>query len=301
MANDRQIGGATYTNDDERFAAIERAMQENDYAEHGLVEVLITAQKAFGYLTEDILTFVAEKLRVPPSRVWSVVTFYDMFKLGGTSTTECHICNGPTCSAARAGEILAAVCHHAGISQPGQTSADGRFTVKESACLGLCDQAPAALVNDKALVKLTPDDAVAILEGKGQPPVVQISGEPRILTGPIGRIAPLDLDAHRAEGAFTALQKALFEVTPEQIIAEVKESRLTGRGGAGFLTGLKWQLGYDTPDMQKYVVCNFDESEPGTFKDRALMEGNPFRVIEGLIISAYAIGAIKGFIFARGE
>jgi NADH:ubiquinone oxidoreductase subunit F (NADH-binding) len=109
------------------------------------------------------------------------------------------------------------------------------------------------------------------------------------------------LDAHRSEGAFSALEKALYEMTPEQVIDEVKESRLTGRGGAGFSTGMKWEFTRKATGKSKYIVCNFDESEPGTFKDRVLMEGNPFRVIEGMTISAYASGADDGYIFIRGE
>ena len=90
-------------------------------------------------------------------------------------------------------------------------------------------------------------------------------------------------------------------MTPMEVIGEVKESRLTGRGGAGFPTGLKWEFANKAAGSQKYVVCNFDESEPGTFKDRVLMEGNPFRVLEGLILSAYATGAKTGYIYTRGE
>ena len=120
-----------------------------------------------------------------------------------------------------------------------------------------------------------------MLVGLAQKPRLRICGEPQILTKLIGRIDPTDLDAHRSEGAFTALEKAISEMTPMDVIGEVKESRLTGRGGAGFPTGLKWELARKAAGPKKYAVCNFDESEPGTFKDRVLMEGDPYRVIEG--------------------
>jgi NADH-quinone oxidoreductase subunit F len=175
------------------------------------------------------------------------------------------------------------------------------YHIKECSCLGLCDQAPAALVNKIGQVHIKTGNVSAILKGMGEIPRCQVCGEPRMLTASIGRLHPTDLDAHQSEGAFKALEKAVTLMTPQEVIAEVKESRLTGRGGAGFPTGLKWEFAQKASGPKKYVVCNFDESEPGTFKDRVLMEGDPFRVIEGLIISAYAIGANSGYIYTRGE
>jgi NADH-quinone oxidoreductase subunit F len=109
------------------------------------------------------------------------------------------------------------------------------------------------------------------------------------------------LESHCQAGTFSALEKALKTMTPDEVIDEIKRSGLAGRGGAGFPTGLKWQFTRDAVETPKYVICNFDESEPGTFKDRVLMEGDPFRVIEGIIISGYAAGANQGYIFIRGE
>ncbi len=286
---------------DERLAAVERTMQQFNYQQHGLVEVLIAAQKAYGYLSKELLTYVAQKLRVPLSKVYGVATFYDMFTLDEAGEQDFWVCTGPVCTVEGANEVLDELCKQANVSQPGQTSADGRKRVKSVSCLGLCDQAPAALVNATPQVQLSPDDVPALLRGEATKPCIRVSGDPRVLTAPIGRLAPTDLDAHRTEGAFAALEKALHEMTPEDVIEEVKEARLTGRGGAGFPTGSKWEFARQAPGTPKYVVCNFDESEPGTFKDRALMEGNPFRVLEGLILSAYAIGAHAGYLFIRGE
>ncbi|MBN2306338.1 MAG: NAD(P)H-dependent oxidoreductase subunit E [Anaerolineae bacterium] len=279
---------------DERLAAVEDTMQRFNYQQHGLIEVLITAQEAFGYLSQDVLTHVAGKLHMPLSKVYGVATFYDMFTLEVVGETHCRVCTGPACAAAGAGDVLEAA-RTLGARSGGQT------TVEAVSCLGLCDQAPAALVNHKAQVNITLQDVPAMLRGEASPSRLQVSGDPRILTGPIGTLAPTDLAAHRANGAFTALEKALHTMTPEDVIAVVKDSRLAGRGGAGFPTGSKWEFARRATSEPKYVVCNFDESEPGTFKDRALMEGNPFRVIEGLILSAYATGAHTGYIFIRGE
>jgi NADH-quinone oxidoreductase subunit F len=276
--------------EDERLAAVECTMARLNYEKHSLVEVLIAAQEAFGFLPNDVLVLVSNKLRVPLSKVYGVATFYDTFTLEAVGETHAMICTGPVCVAAGAGEVLEET-----------RKVTGETDVKAVSCLGLCDQAPAALVNHKAQVNIAPRDVPAMLRGEASPPFIQVSGEPRILTAPIGRLAPTDLEAHRAEGAFAALEKALYEMTPEQVIGKVKDSGLTGRGGAGFPTGVKWEFARQAPDVPKYVVCNFDESEPGTFKDRALMEGNPFRTLEGLILSAYAVGAHEGYIFIRGE
>jgi NADH-quinone oxidoreductase subunit F len=296
-----QKAGESHPLWDERFTEIELTMERLDYDKSALIETLITGQETFGYLPKDMLIYISDRLHVPMSQVYGVATFYDMFSLEAKKSTECIVCTGPSCTVAGSKAVLAEACRQAGVSEPGQTSADGRFSVKEANCLGLCDQGPAVLVNNKPQVNVSLKDVAAMLRGEAQTASIQVVGEPRVLTAQIGKIAPTDLDRHRSEGAFKALEKVLHEMTPEQVIEEVKESRLTGRGGASFQTGLKWEYARQAAGTPKYAVCNFDESEPGTFKDRILMEGDPFSVIEGLMISAYVTGAQKGYIFIRGE
>ena len=297
-------GSVTHRNhlhEDGQFAAVYRTMEKFNFGEDGLVEVLLTAQEVYGFLSKELLTYVSKNLHVPMSRVYGVATFYDMFTLEPTGATDCKVCTGPSCSIAGGEEVLAEVCRRTGVSEPGQSSIDGQYKVDQVSCLGLCDQAPATLVNKKSQVNILVNDVPAMLQGEAQPSRIQVVGNPREITAHIGLLAPTDLDSHRSNGAYTALEKALCEMTPEQVIEEVKESRLSGRGGAGFSTGSKWEFARKAAGKPKYVVCNFDESEPGTFKDRALMEGDPFRVIEGLAISAYATDAKEGYIFIRGE
>ena len=285
----------------EHYAVVEGVMKDFDYQEHGLVEVLIAAQDAFGYLSKEVMVYVSNKLHVPLIRVYGVATFYDMFTLEAAGETECLICTGPSCTLAGAKEVLEEARQIIGQADPGRSSSNGQILIKEVSCLGLCDQAPSALVNKIGQVHIKTNGASAMLKGMAEEPRCRVCGEPRVLTRHIGQIAPTDLDAHRSLGTFTALEKALYTMTPAEVIGEVKESRLSGRGGAGFPTGLKWEFTRKAAGPQKYVVCNFDEAEPGTFKDRVLVEGNPYRVIEGLIISAYATGADSGYIYTRGE
>jgi len=279
---------------DERFALIEQVMQRHAYRKDALLEVLNATQATLGYLPEDVLRYIARRLALPLSKVYGVATFYHLYTLEPVGEHHCLICTDLACSVAGAEQVLAAAREYA-------ATRPAKSTVERTACLGLCDQAPNALLNGRAFVHLSVQDVPALLAGRAQRPQLQVSGEPRILTRLIGKLEPTDLEGHRDQGAFAAFEKALRELSPEAVIAEVKASGLTGRGGAGFPTGLKWEFTRQAAGTPKYVVCNFDESEPGTFKDRVLMMGDPFRVIEGLLINAYAVGARRGYIFVRGE
>ena len=287
--------------EDTRRSVVNKVMQQFDYQEHGLIEVLLAAQETYGFISRDMMDYISTKLHVPVSRVYGVATFYDSFCIDAPAKTDCMVCTGPSCSIAGAEDVLAEICDQVGVSEPGQVSKDGQYKIHRGSCLGLCDQAPAAMINNRPQVKITDGEVPSLLKGEMQSPEIRIRGKVREISASVGRIPPTDLKAHLKEGAFSGLEKALFQMTPDQVIAEVKESRLAGRGGAGFSTGLKWELARKAQGKSKYVVCNFDESEPGTFKDRVMMEGDPYRVIEGLMISAYATNAHAGYIFIRGE
>ena len=137
----------------------------------------------------------------------------------------------------------------------------------------------------------------AVVEGAGDPR----SAETRVILKNIGVIDPTSIEEYIAMGGYEALAKALTTMTPEAVIAEIKASGLKGRGGASFPTGLKWEFASNTDGEIKYIVCNADEGEPGNFKDRLIMEGDPHQIIEGMVIAAFAVGARKGYIYIRGE
>jgi NADH-quinone oxidoreductase subunit F len=128
-----------------------------------------------------------------------------------------------------------------------------------------------------------------------------IGGMIRVALANVGTVDPIRLESYRANGGLAALTKVLHTMTPAQVIEEIKASKLVGRGGAAFPTGTKWQLTANNPPGPRYVICNADESEPGAFKDRVLLEGDPFRVLEGLLIACYAVGAERAFVYIRGE
>jgi NADH-quinone oxidoreductase subunit F len=266
-----------------------------------LLPALHDTQKIYGYLPEAVLRAIGQALHVPFADVYGVVEFYTMFYNEPVGKRIVRVCTDPACALAGAEATLVAACQHAGGIHPGQTSADGQYTVERATCLGLCDQAPGALVDDTAFREVTAQDAPKLFEMAATLAELRIAGELRVLTRNIGTLAPTDLKAHRKAGAFAALEKAVKTLSPEQVIAEVKDSGLVGRGGAAFPTGTKWEGTRNAAGGPKYVVCNADESEPGTFKDRVLMEGDPFRILEGIMLCGLAIGAEKGYVFIRGE
>jgi len=283
------------SNELERFWFLEDIFNRYDFRSDALLEALRRTQSMFGFLPSDGLTFISERLSVPMSQVYGVATFYHMFTFEPGGEHRCLICSDPACLISGSEDVLDAAHRYT------ESNPEAKITIEYTSCLGLCDQAPAALYNDTAYVKVSPDQIENLFQGKALRSLLQISGKPRIMTRLIGKLEPTDLETHRAEGVFKGLEKALFSMTPEAVIEEIKISGLTGRGGAGFPTGLKWDFTRNAPGTPKYVVCNFDESEPGTFKDRILMEGDPFRVIEGILLSAYAVGSEHGYIFIRGE
>ncbi|MBL8965316.1 MAG: NAD(P)H-dependent oxidoreductase subunit E, partial [Phycisphaerae bacterium] len=164
-------------------------------------------------------------------------------------------------------------------------------------CLGLCEHAPAVLVNDTAIGQAEPNQIDAICEELGFQPTGIIAGTLRLLTANCGKGRPTSFQEY---GDYAALKKARM-MAPEAVVAEIKTAGLVGRGGAAFPTGIKWEGAAKASGQPKYVICNADESEPGTFKDRVIMEEDPHRLIEGLAIAAHAIGARKGYIYIRGE
>lgn len=300
------MAAETAAHPDPRLAELETilaAYAENDHIlpatprRSYLLEILHDAQALFGgWLPRPAVECIAEFLRMPTADVYGVTEFYEMFHTEPVGRQVIRICQDGPCAVAGADRVLAEVCRRLGVG-PGETTPDGAFTVEQVRCLGLCDRAPAALAN---LERHAPAAAETLLDGSPVPAKLRIGGMVKVALSNIGVVDPTSLEDYRAQGGMAALHKALRELTPAQVIVEVKASKLLGRGGAAFSAGLKWEFTVRNPGP-RYIICNADESEPGAFKDRVLMDGDPFRVIEGLLIAAYAIGAGHAFIYVRGE
>ena len=257
----------------------------------GLLPALHAAQKLYGWLPQEVASEVAKSLRVPLADVHGVIEFYSLYYNEQVGRKFIRVCTDPACALKGADRLLDHLCNHYDV-EPGQTTEDLSLTIERSPCLGLCELAPAALVDDDAETNISPDFHSYDL---GIPQSL-VYGSIRELTSNCGE----GTTTLAKYGKYSAYKKAL-KIKPEDVIAEIKASGLVGRGGAAFPTGIKWEGAAKAEGSQKYVICNADESEPGTFKDRILLLDDPHRTIEGMCIAAYAIGANKGYIYIRGE
>ncbi len=264
-----------------------------------MLPILWDLQSAFGHISPEHARRVSHLLRVPEADIYGVIGFYTLFHAQPTGRRIIRVCADPSCALAGADAVLHGLCDQLGIDE-GETSADGEYTVEHSPCLGMCDFAPAALVSapgepDRALPRVTVDSLLGDWRDAYFMPAGDASSA--LLDGTLSS-APESLAEY---GDYAALRKALTQMQPEEVIAQVEASGLIGRGGAAFPTGLKWKFTRAAAGEVKYVVCNADESEPGTFKDRVLMEHRPHLLLEGVALAAYAAGAAKAYIFIRGE
>jgi NADH-quinone oxidoreductase subunit F len=230
-----------------------------------------------------------------------------------------YVCQGTGCISGKSFEITEALKRAVA-----EQNVQG-VTVDFTGCHGFCEQGPVAIVEPDGIfyTHVTQSDASEIVEShlKNGKPVERLfykdpaSGQPipyhkdikfysmqqRIILRNCGHINPQRIDDYLATGGYDALKKVLKEMTPKQVIDEIKRAGLRGRGGAGFSTGQKWEFCNNVSGDQKYMICNADEGDPGAFMDRSTMEGDPFTVIEGMTIAGYAIGATEGYIYIRAE
>ncbi len=267
-------------------------------------------QERIGWISPGGLNEICRRLTVPPADAYGVATFYALFALEPSPPRVVHVCEDLACRCHGSQDLIAQLEERFG--PEGERSADGSATWYRSPCLGRCDRAPAAMVAiageeplDRAQAPVTADAVLDLLAGgpPGPSPSAALpqAGDPALrLLRRVGSVDPGSLDDYRAQGGYAALRRA-FELGPEGVLREVKDSRLVGRGGAAFPTGVKWEAVARQPARPHYLVCNADESEPGTFKDRVLLEGDPFAVVEAMTIAAYATGCELGYLYLRGE
>ncbi|SME98406.1 NAD(P)H-dependent oxidoreductase subunit E [Streptomyces sp. Amel2xC10] len=296
--------GADRTDADLRWARGGRAARDRRDL---LLPGLHAINDRIGWISEGALDHLCRRLTVPPAEAYGVATFYAMFSMRPRPATVLHVCTDLACAAAGAGELCAGVESRLG---PGSG-----VSVERSPCLGLCERAPAALAiraGDpvRTAVAAPADVETAVRAGtapdaapeepSAATAVPQAGQDGLVLLRRVGVVDPSSLDDYRAHGGYTALRRA-FALGPAGVIREVTDSGLLGRGGAAFPTGRKWQATASQPDRPHHLVCNADESEPGTFKDRVLMEGDPYALVEAMTIAGYATGAHRGYLYLRGE
>jgi NADH-quinone oxidoreductase subunit F len=277
-----------------------------------LIPMLLYAQDEFGLVSDDMVTEIAGRLDLREVEVEETLAYYSMLHRKAWGKNHVQVCTNVACMLRGGTELLERAKKRLNIANK-ETTSDGEFSLEEVECIGACTGAPAMQVNYDFYENLTPLKFDRIIEtldaGRKADPEMVTSGalHPR---GPLeisliskrwGIPDSRKIETYLQHEGYQALDTALKQMTPDAIIEEVKKSGLRGRGGAGFPTGMKWSFVPKDSPKPKYLICNADESEPGSCKDRPLMELDPHQLIEGMVIAGRAFGAHKGFIYVRGE
>ncbi len=291
---------------------LEKAIREicdlngNDHTR--MMDIVREVQQRFGRVSGEAMDVIADAVNSHRVEVESVVSFYSFLSEKQKGKFVIRLCNDVIDKMHGVDNVAQAFREELGIDF-GESTPDGKFTLEWTACIGMCDQAPAALVNDKMITRLSSDSAREIIKS------LKENGDENRLTHLLGDgnnanllVKSMVNNNIREEGpvifakleAGKALHKALA-MSAVEVIKDVKTARLRGRGGAGFPTGMKWEFTRAAEGDEKVVICNADEGEPGTFKDRVILTERPDLMFEGMTIAGYAIGAQTGVVYLRGE
>lgn len=293
-------------------ASLQAAVQEicqacgNDRTR--VMDIVREVQSRFGCVTGEAMDLIAKTVSAHRVEVEGVVSFYAFLSDRPKGEVVIRLCNDVIDEMAGSERIVRAFREALGIDF-GQTTPDGKITLEHTPCIGMCDQAPAAMVNDVIVTRLSSDSVWAMvreLKAHMDPKrLIQKLGDGNnahslvnaMVENNIRRSGPV-IFADLTPG--DALKKAVA-MSPQEVIRDIKTSRLRGRGGAGFPTGIKWDYTRSAEGAKRYVLCNADEGEPGTFKDRVILTEKAELLFEGMAIAGYAVGAETGILYLRAE
>ena len=293
-------------------ARFETLQNRYPFKRSALIPMMMYAQDEYGCVSDEMIAEIARRLDLRTVEVEETLEYYSMLHRKPMGKHHVQICTNVACMLRGGTELLEAAKKRLEIGHK-ETTADGVFSLEEVECIGACTGAPALQVNYDFFENVTPLKFDRLIEdldaGRKTTPEPVTAGalhprdkaETPVISRRFGIKDSHKIDVYLQHDGYKALEKALREMTPASIIDEVKKSNLRGRGGAGFPTGMKWSFVPKDSPKPKYVICNADESEPGTCKDRPLMEMDPHQMIEGIAIAGRAIGAKMGFIYIRGE
>ena len=285
----------------ENLSQLEATIGRYPVRRSALLPALRLAQEQDGYITPEAMAEIAAILGLSTAQVHDTASFYTMFSLKPEGKTLIEVCTTLSCALGGSEALLHRTCGKLGI-KPGQTTADGNFTVKAVECLAGCGGAPAVQVNGEWVENCTDKDMDAVIAGQKvyRPFDWPKSPGEMIIFKNVWTAGSQSIDVYKKSGGYANLKKYL-ELPPDHIVDQVKKSSLRGRGGAGFPTGLKWSfLPKDSP-KPRYLCVNADESEPGTYKDRVIIEKDPHQLIEACVVSCHAIRSKTCYIYIRGE
>jgi [NiFe] hydrogenase diaphorase moiety large subunit len=273
-----------------------------------MMDIVCAVQRTLGCVSPPAIDAVAAAVAVPRVEVESVVSFYAFLSEKPKGRVVIRLSNDVIDQMHGAQRVAKAFSEELGIDF-GETTPDGAVTLEWTACIGMSDQAPAALVNDVVVTHLSSDSAreiVAALRDHGDPKKLVKNLGDGSNAHPLVHAMVLNNIRKRGPVIFGEMPpgeaiKRVRGMTPAEVIRDVKTARLRGRGGAGFPTGMKWEFTRHSPGERRYVLCNADEGEPGTFKDRVILTECPDLMFEGMTVAGYAINADTGIVYLRGE
>lgn len=253
-----------------------------------MFEELRAIQRDFGYLPADQLKGLAGRIKVPVSQIHAVASFYPHFHLSPPPKVDVRVCADMTCHLRGGDQVRSA------LDSAFQGADLKEVSIRDVSCLGRCDRAPAIVVNDHICVNVNGREAVNL---------AQDALADRALPGDHHNKERMAVacDPYNGSGQYAVVRRFVETRNWQEILAALKAAGLRGMGGAGFPTASKWELVRNAPGSPKYVVCNADESEPGTIKDRGIMQNVPYLVIEGMITAGLVTGARKGILYIRHE
>ncbi|CAN5584176.1 hypothetical protein BH18VER2_BH18VER2_11890 [soil metagenome] len=271
-------------------------------------------QEHFGFISDEAVTWIAAKLGLEPINILELVTFYPMFRQAPAGRKHIRVCRTLSCAMAGAYPLMEKLAgltkidrepQGAGMHNPVSVSPDGEYSIEFVECLASCGTAPVCMIDDALHENLSPNEVAPLLRNRqsaiSNQPSIPHPLERRLIFKNIGRDGYTPgIDCYLRNGGYEQL-KAAVKMSRAEIVNEVKTSGLRGRGGAGFPCGVKWS--FIKPDEPKpvYLICNADESEPGTFKDRYIIHQDPHQLIEGMLISCFALNVHTAYIYIRGE
>ena len=286
-------------------ASAREIIQRYDEPRAAVLPLLWLVQENLGHIPSEAEFWVGGHVGVAVSHIREVVSFYSMFHTKPIGRRELRVCTSLPCLLRGAEDVLAQLKNQLNIS-PGETTPDGELTLTEVECLCACEIAPMGQLDEDFVGPLDPSNGLQALLATGvhagsDPGQAFISTDGPVLSTRFTNVEGTWWDEYVANGGYTAAKKALSSMTPAQVIDEVSRANLRGLGGAGFPTARKWSFIPKASPKPKYLVVNADEGEPGTFKDRYILERDPHALLEGMIIAAHAIGSHKAYVYIRGE
>jgi [NiFe] hydrogenase diaphorase moiety large subunit len=290
-------------------SSVDAILDKYQHERTRLMDILLDLQDEVGYIPEESIPQIAGALGISEADVEQTLSFYHFFSTRPLGKYRIYLNNSVVANMMGRAEVAAAFEEALGIKF-GQVTPDGRVGLFETSCIGMNDQEPAAIINNYIFPCLTPfrvreivrdikedkpvEEMISYQYGEGQNTSELVRS---MVSNNIRKVGPI-LDPGYKVGE--ALKKAI-QMSPEQVIEELKTSNIRGRGGAGFPTGLKWEFCRKAKGEKKYIFCNADEGEPGTFKDRVILTELPRLLLEGMIIAGYAVGASEGILYVRYE